>query len=357
MTKKKRILLCVFLFVFIRAAVVIVSAHPGKTDGSGGHTDHNTDEYHYHHGYPAHYHYDMDGDGDLDCPYNFEDKTDHSPGNSSGNRTDNVAGIVTDNYENNVTKQEEGVKEVPGWVYWIIGGLCCAVLIMASHIRSQSKKLISQEYLFRRIEKDKETEVKEDLRFFHDALVKKFGEDYLYIISGANPGDFVDSNFLPHSASYPNIDFYTFYLGGPQHSTRKYHNRSCRYAREAYAINAYTIRTRKLYQACSLCPCRLPDTAWVDQYLKLYRFLNKYVDLNAAHEEQENSHLGNVTYDMVKDHANHIGVGFNTAQRLINAEREAAGVPPIRFEEKPTTQRYSGDIWDDPNIKINLRDE
>lgn len=58
--------------------VVTVFAHPGRTDSKGGHTNHSTGEYHYHHGYSAHDHYDMDGDGNVDCPYDFDDKTDHS---------------------------------------------------------------------------------------------------------------------------------------------------------------------------------------------------------------------------------------------------------------------------------------
>lgn len=55
-----------------------VKAHPGRTDGKGGHTNRSTGEYHYHHGYSAHDHYDMDGDGNIDCPYDFKDNTDHS---------------------------------------------------------------------------------------------------------------------------------------------------------------------------------------------------------------------------------------------------------------------------------------
>lgn len=51
---------------------VSVFAHPGKTDGKGGHWNHSTGEYHYHHGYSAHDHYDMDGDGKKDCPYDFK---------------------------------------------------------------------------------------------------------------------------------------------------------------------------------------------------------------------------------------------------------------------------------------------
>lgn len=70
---------------------VPASAHPGRTDANGGHTDHSTGEYHYHHGYPAHDHYDMDGDGDLDCPFNFDDKTgENSGGSGYGSSSNNL---------------------------------------------------------------------------------------------------------------------------------------------------------------------------------------------------------------------------------------------------------------------------
>jgi hypothetical protein len=62
---------------------VIAFAHPGGTDSSGGHIDHDTGDYHYHHGYPAHDHYDMNGDGIVDCPYRFDDKTGSSSNESS----------------------------------------------------------------------------------------------------------------------------------------------------------------------------------------------------------------------------------------------------------------------------------
>ena len=71
----RRILLALICVFFIISAPVCVYAHPGRTDGSGGHYNRSTGEYHYHHGYGEHQHSDMDGDGDLDCPYDFEDKT------------------------------------------------------------------------------------------------------------------------------------------------------------------------------------------------------------------------------------------------------------------------------------------
>ena len=57
---KKKI---IFFFLILSLYVVNVSAHPGRTDSSGGHTDHSTGEYHYHHGYEAHDHINDQ------CPY------------------------------------------------------------------------------------------------------------------------------------------------------------------------------------------------------------------------------------------------------------------------------------------------
>lgn len=74
---------------FLLAGFLVVSlplsasAHSGRTDSNGGHTDHSTGEYHYHHGYPAHQHTDKNGDGIPDCPYDFVDKTGQSSGSSS----------------------------------------------------------------------------------------------------------------------------------------------------------------------------------------------------------------------------------------------------------------------------------
>ena len=91
----KRTFLSAFVLIALvcSSTLLCVSAHPGRTDSNGGHTDHDTGEYHYHHGYAAHDHYDIDGDGDIDCPYDFKDKTDHTSGNSNGvasNREDDT---------------------------------------------------------------------------------------------------------------------------------------------------------------------------------------------------------------------------------------------------------------------------
>ena len=59
--KKFFALVCTVLIAFILA--IIGFAHPGGTDGKGGHYDRSTGEYHYHHGYSAHQH------EDGECPY------------------------------------------------------------------------------------------------------------------------------------------------------------------------------------------------------------------------------------------------------------------------------------------------
>lgn len=62
--------LCLYIALIIALLCpATVYAHSGKTDGSGGHYDHSTGEYHYHHGYPAHQH------ENGECPYRFDDKT------------------------------------------------------------------------------------------------------------------------------------------------------------------------------------------------------------------------------------------------------------------------------------------
>ena len=86
-----------------------VHAHPGKTDSNGGHWDYSTGEYHYHHGYTEHQHWDMNDDGILDCPYNFENKTnENNSASSENNATNNIyMDSQPDNYENSKSQKEK----------------------------------------------------------------------------------------------------------------------------------------------------------------------------------------------------------------------------------------------------------
>lgn len=93
------------------SAVIAVNAHSGKTDSDGGHTDHDTGEYHYHHGYPAHDHYDIDGDGDTDCPYEFDDRTNHNTddkGSHTTHKENNGSGA-----QSSTAKSDKNINNAP----------------------------------------------------------------------------------------------------------------------------------------------------------------------------------------------------------------------------------------------------
>ena len=79
--KRGKFLLFTTLLLF-PLLIIAVIAHPGGTDGSGGHTNHSTGEYHYHHGYPAHQH------TNGECPYDFDDKTNHGSGGNSTTKSE-----------------------------------------------------------------------------------------------------------------------------------------------------------------------------------------------------------------------------------------------------------------------------
>ena len=108
---------------------VIAFAHPGRTDSSGGHTDHSSGDYHYHHGYPSHDHYDMDGDGIVDCPYRFDDKT-----GSSGNGNE---------YPGNKTEEAKERRAKKVWNYLlpiICSFVLCGVVLLVDEIKWKLKK-------------------------------------------------------------------------------------------------------------------------------------------------------------------------------------------------------------------------
>lgn len=74
-----RVLKRVCASILIAALLTVYSsAHPGRTDSRGGHTNHSTGEYHYHHGYPAHDHL-----GGV-CPYSSDTKTETAATSSDG---------------------------------------------------------------------------------------------------------------------------------------------------------------------------------------------------------------------------------------------------------------------------------
>ena len=312
--KKQHLIWYLLFSVFVMSlAALTVYAHPGRTDANGGHTDHDTGEYHYHHGYPAHDHYDMDRDGVLDCPYDFEDKTAHSGGDGSGNSSGNTLGNAT--AEENVAIKNKEVKKVPGWVYWSLAIMAISIICLAisnkwktediqrweSNYRRDiakekdlctqqlrqmekecQKKLQAQQLAYDTRTKQKEQSVREGLQNFTSDLSYYYSFNYLYMLSGAPDSEYIGKDDLPKSG---NCDIhkwgekYTFYTTlRPSTSQTKFHRVGCRYCSFGHPINAYVIQQHiKMFIPCSVCNPQLPNTKWVDIYLEHKHFLDEYM--------------------------------------------------------------------------------
>ena len=119
--KFKRILATAFaLTLAIPLLIPWAQAHPGRTDGNGGHTDSDTGDYHYHHGYDAHAHFDIDGNGTIDCPYDYDDQTGRNSGTSTGSNSytpgdgseDGYQEGYADGYKKGHEESDKAVAEV-----------------------------------------------------------------------------------------------------------------------------------------------------------------------------------------------------------------------------------------------------
>ena len=96
----KKLILCLVLTLVL---LPCASAHGGKTDADGGHYDTQTGEYHYHHGYSVHQH------PDGVCPYEYDDRTDHSSQDTSSSSDSSVSN--TDEYDPYEDDSTDGTYE------------------------------------------------------------------------------------------------------------------------------------------------------------------------------------------------------------------------------------------------------
>lgn len=313
--KQKISLFFAVLFASVIMLPITAAAHKGKTDVYGGHYDRSTGEYHYHHGFDAHQHYDMDGDGIPDCPYDYEDRTNHTSGTSSGaSRTVGISDETKPPQFNTIVKEVEvHVSRVPDWVYWAFPILCFFILLLALLLHSKSQdlsKLRSSTKVAIELERKKANQLQLSLeslsnetgqlkqqidiekskivdnyrtllnREIKDRIKNDIGENYLCSLANAPPGSYVDELGMPHRIVQGN-DIYIFYLS----STGKYHACYCHHAKGCKDINALQIKTRKIKPApCSVCNPILPDTDWVIRYIQ-YREL---LDSMESEEESMN---------------------------------------------------------------------
>ena len=314
--KRKISLVLTVLFLLAILLPIAASAHKGKTDAYGGHYDRSTGEYHYHHGFEAHQHYDINGDGVPDCPYDFEDRTNHTSGTSSGSsRSSGITSETTPPEFFTVVKEVEvPVYRVPGWVYWSLPILLFFILLLALLLHSRNKDFselqssVDKEIELERkkiaalqksldslsgeaeqlrkqiaIEKSKIVENYRIIlnREIKDRMKNDIGESYLCSLANAPPGSYVDELGMPHRIVHGS-DIYIFYLS----STGKYHACYCHHAKGCKDINALQIKTRKIKPTpCSVCNPILPDTDWVIRYIQ-YREL---LDSMESEEESMNT--------------------------------------------------------------------
>lgn len=365
--------ICVLsFFLLLHIFVLTASAHTGRTDSNGGHYDWSTGEYHYHHGYPAHDHYDMDGDGFLDCPYDFDDRTGENSGGSSGSSSGNAGIDAWEKYkrenpdlfsQSSVTKPthqsidfteksdtgldttiaqvstEGGASIVEIWKVCVLIAFFGAIFtIMCFILRYQVLEKRKQKIQFEKDIQNERTLFGKYLEEMNSELVKRYGESYLYKFCDAPPGDYVGSDGLPTSQLTYDYKWgrkYTFYLGGYPAYNRKYHKFSCRYADHLFPINAFSIKQNRYnnYLPCAICKPSLPDTRWVNKFLRCKAFLTEY-NVSVPQELQaidfnEHPNLGEITREHVEKEAIAMGVSFELALKMINSERAMFGAEPI----------------------------
>ena len=292
------------LSAFIIAATLIgsVSAHPGRTDSNGGHTDRSTGEYHYHHGYSAHDHYDMDGDGDKDCPYDFDDRTGYSSGSSSSSGAySRETEVVVKEVTKTVT---EKVPYIPDWVFLVFGVSGVAIILLLRRVsvvkeNNEKERIAFQKQIedlnkkIAKIQWQRNKRAEENLELaakhrteiaaltgkyqlthsigssrLHADVARVFGDDYLHRASGAPEGHTVDEKGLPVGTPCEGLPWgkeYTFYRG-----KTVFHRCDCFHARASQPTNAMMLDD---HTPCKVCNPELPDMDWVFRYNEHNKFL------------------------------------------------------------------------------------
>lgn len=126
------------MVVLVLILSITALAHPGRTDSSGGHTNHSTGEYHYHHGYSAHSHSDMDGDGIVDCPYDFKVQAEESS-NDKAKTSSGIQSVPPANQNSNFSNKANDFWDED--TFDNILGLFLVLLLLCGIIRIFSKTI------------------------------------------------------------------------------------------------------------------------------------------------------------------------------------------------------------------------
>lgn len=295
-----------------------VSAHPGSTNADGGHMNRSTGEYHYHHGYSQHNHEDKNGDGVLDCPYEFDDQTDHSyHGDSDSVEYDydydydydwdvgldynldyslDIPAIVDEPEPTPVPKEDDENMPLPIWAKWVLFLLAAGLIIcflVALYYKKETNHLRSTLRETREKHSKQQEEfssmVYNDLTELNQLLISTYGKSFLPLACGMPIGENITNDNLPCIDDLPSLKWgtkYTFYFNYKSGSVlssghRRLHTPSCRYAKGATPVNAYEVKRKEnIYIPCLICHPTLPDMEWVDNYIKYKDIFTKHYNID-----------------------------------------------------------------------------
>lgn len=282
---------CLFVCIIFIAPIL---AHPGGTDGAGGHRNRSTGEYHYHHGYSAHQH--IDGE----CPYDFDDRTGLNSGSPSNDDADSQPNKNNDTAKGSWASRGWNIFAVLSFVFFGLPLIVFFVWLLISYVIYKIKEKKNAE--LRRAEAErrrKESEVeaarrKEEMLLrmaqerqrFNDERDKyqalyggKKIEDIVCIPSGVEIGE----DGLPKQTNTKGWGSkFTFYASGSKDSPdRSFHKkRGCSSA--TFKLHACQIGSRKPCRRC--CP-QHPDLQWFQEYRRIQEIKKKYsIDQNETPE-------------------------------------------------------------------------
>lgn len=242
----KRVAALFLSFLFL---ICSASAHPGRTDSSGGHHVSATGEYHYHHGYSAHQH--IDGV----CPYDFDDKTGQNSGSSSGTSTTGKKGSTASTEAN---KDPEDKSKSSVWDYILIGflivvfGLPVLVFPVIAVVDNAKAK------------KHKAAQEEENKRRFNEKrndYIKQYAGKTIEELSDMPPDTEIGEDGLPKTkGSVGWGERYTFYVS--RRGKAFHRNTNCNAAAKTkiHACAAYG------YSPCKKCKPICPDLNWFRKY-------------------------------------------------------------------------------------------
>lgn len=270
---KIAVLFSAMLLLF--SCALIVSAHPGRTDSSGGHHNRSTGGYHYHHGYPAHQH--VNGV----CPYEYDDKTGWN--SDSYSNSNNFVPAPTSTPKTTPIPTPEPAPDTTqenstDWVGIALTALCLgwpALYLIPCLLPIKSKRQetsATQALPAAPSRQNRRAQQLADLRY------EKEYTYYFDLYAFYNPADFVTMpkgaylrDEIPVTSNKGTYGLYTVYI--TKTGTKYHQSKDC--------VNTKMIKTHILnvrgFQPCAKCAKQeIPDLNWYFEYRRISKIKKKY---------------------------------------------------------------------------------